>query len=124
MSRVCERVWMSWRPLTSPLPAFTCAQSAWGGVIYGRNSAELKKNGCQTKYACLRSSGVTAALRTLSPGLGPPPRLETEWIVLQSREEETLEDLPPNEEEAEVLGGSGVLQGPMMVLMTTRKIIY
>lgn len=92
-----------------------------GGFIYGRNSAELKKNGCQTKYACLRSSGVTAALRTLSPGLGPPPRLETEWTVLQSREEETLEDLPPNEEEAEVLGGSGVLQGPMMVLMTTRK---
>lgn len=67
---------------------------------------------------------MTAALRTLSLGLGPPPRLDTEWTVLQSREGGTLEDLPSHEEEAgsaEVLGGSCVLLGPMMVLMTTRK---
>lgn len=78
----------------------------------------------QTKYLDLRSSGVTAALLTLSLGLGPPPRLEIEWTVLQSREEGALGGRTPDEEEtaeAEALDASGCPLGSMTVLMTGVK---
>lgn len=73
----------------------------------------------QTKYPCLRSSGVTATLLTLSPGLGPPPRLEVEWTVLKSREAGGLEGRTPDAEEEEgALDASGGPLGSMTVLMT------
>lgn len=77
--------------------------------------------GSHTKYPSLTSSGVTAALLTLSLGLGPPPRLKTECTVLQSREEEGLLDRTPDEEEAavaEALVAPGCQLGSMTVLMT------
>ncbi|TNN87167.1 hypothetical protein EYF80_002369 [Liparis tanakae] len=45
-----------------------------------------------------RSSGVTGLL-TPSPGLGPPPRLDTGWIDLQSRGAGGREGRTPDEEE-------------------------
>lgn len=72
----------------------------------------------QTKYPSLRSSGVTAALLTPSLGLGPPPRLEAEWTVLQSREEYDLESRTPEDEEAMV---SSDPPGSTTVLMTRKK---
>lgn len=74
----------------------------------------------QTKYPCLTSSCVTAALLTLSPGLGPPPRLEVEWTVRKSREGVDLESRTRDEDtaEAEVLDKSGCPRGSMTVLMT------
>lgn len=73
----------------------------------------------QTRYPSLRSSGVTAALLTVSLGLGPPPRLEAEWTVLKSREAGGLEGRTPDEEEA--LDASGCSLGSMTVLMTGGK---
>lgn len=70
----------------------------------------------QTKYPSLRSSGVTAALLTVSPGLGPPPRLVTEWTVLQSREDVGLEDRTPDDWEVFVVSDCPL--GSMTVLIT------
>lgn len=73
----------------------------------------------QTKYPSLRSSGVTAALLTPSPGLGPPPRLDTEWMVRQSLEEGVLEGRAPDRvETAEALDAWVCPLGSMTVLMT------
>ena len=74
-----------------------------------------------TRYAALTSSGVTAALLTLSLGRGPPPRLEAEWTVLQSREAGGLEGWTPEEEEAEALDASSCPLGSMTVFMTRGK---
>lgn len=74
-----------------------------------------------TKYPSLRSSGVTAALRTLSPGRRPPPRLEEEWTVLKSLEDEGLELREPEAAEKEDLEASGSSLGPMTELMTVAR---
>lgn len=70
----------------------------------------------------LRSSGVTAALLTLPLGLGPPPRLETEWTVLQSRDKGVLDERASDEEEEEeVFVSSSVPLGSMTALRTSTK---
>lgn len=64
----------------------------------------------QTIYPSLRSSGVTAALLTPSLGLRPPPRLEMDWTVLQSRDAGGLKGPAPVDEvtpDAEALVASG-----------------
>lgn len=72
------------------LPSFgfpLCAQRS-GTWLFGVDLRVCARS--QTKYPSLTSSGVAAALLTLSLGLGPPPRLKMECTVLQSREEECL----------------------------------
>lgn len=96
------------------LPNYTCTSGITAGVLgpFVRY---------QTKYPCLTSSCVTAALLTLSLGLGPPPpRLEVEWTVRKSREGVDLESRTRDEDavEAEVLDKSGCSRGSMTVLMT------
>lgn len=75
------------------LPSFgfpLCAQRS-GTWLFGVDWLDLRVCArSQTKYPSLTSSGVAAALLTLSLGLGPPPRLKMECTVLQSREEECL----------------------------------
>lgn len=75
----------------------------------------------QTKYPSLKSSGVTAALLTPSLGLGPPPRLETEWTVRQSLDEGVLEGRAPDTDETAVGAALGACRSPLgsiTVLMT------
>lgn len=74
----------------------------------------------QTKYPSLTSSGVTAALLMFSPGLGPPPRLVAEWIILKSRLTGGLVGRTPEEEESaevEALDAAGCPLDSMTVLM-------
>lgn len=93
-----------------PPPGF---RDTWGF------SAVLRPVPPHTRYPSLESSGVTAALRTLSLGLRPPPRLEAECTVRKSRLDGGLEGRTPDG--ADALEAKVWPLGSTTVLMTENK---